>query len=89
VVCKQVIKAKWTTEYYVEADTIQLQHLAQTFIKYKIPQLNVDKQGNVFIYLADVETLALVKFANESELQKRSKEVKWVNVTSNWYKPKQ
>lgn len=84
----QVIKAKWTTEYNVETDTAKLQQLAQTFMKYKIPRLNVDKAGNVFVYLANVETLAFVRFINESELQKRSKETKWIKVKNNWYKPK-
>ena len=84
----QVIKAKWTlTEYYVDADTIKLQQLAQAFMKYEIPRLDVDEQGNVFIYLKDVETLALVRFANKSELLKRSKETKWIKVKDNWYKP--
>lgn len=84
----QVIKAKWTAEYYVEADTVKLQQLAQTFMKYKIPRLNVDAAGNVFIYLKDVETLALVRFANEDELLKRNKETKWIKVENNWYKPR-
>lgn len=84
----QVIKAKWTTEYNVEADTVKLQQLAQTFMKYKIPRLNVDTAGNVFIYLKDVETFALARFANENEMLKRSKEMKWIEVKENWYKPK-
>lgn len=83
----KVIKAKWTTEYYVDADTVKLQHLAQKFITYKIPRLNVDKEGNVFVYLKDVETLALVRFINEDELKKRSKEMRWIEVKDNWYKP--
>jgi len=83
----QVIETKWTLiENYVNADTIKLQKLAQTFMKYEIPRLNVDIQGNVFVYLADIETLALVQFINESELLKRSKETKWVNIKNNWYK---
>ena len=57
-------------------------------MKYEIPRLDVDEQGNVFIYLKDVETLALVRFVNESELMKRSKETKWIKVKDNWYKPK-
>ena len=84
----QVIKAKWMTESIVNADTLKLQQLAQTFMQYKIPRLNVDEQGNVFVYLKDVETLALARFANENELQKRNKEVKWINIKHNWYKPR-
>jgi hypothetical protein len=84
----QVIKAKWMTEYDVEADTLKLQQLAQTFMRYRIPRLDVDTAGNVFVYVKDVETLALVGFANENELQKRSKETKWINIKSNWYKPR-
>jgi hypothetical protein len=84
----QIIKTKWTlTEDYVNADTVQLQQLAQTFMKYEIPRLNVDKQGNVFVYLADVETLALVRFVNIDELLKYPKR-EWVNISNNWYKPK-
>lgn len=72
----------------VELDTIRLKHLAQTFMKYKIPRMDVDTAGNVFIYLKDVETLALVRFANEDELQKRNRESTWTKVknTDNWYK---
>ncbi len=84
----QVIKAGWMVEYDVKADTVKLQQLAQTFMQYKIPRLRVDGQENVFVYLKDVETLALVRFANENELQKRNKEIKWINIKHNWYKPK-
>ena len=77
------------TKYDVESDTLKLQHLAQTFMQYKIPRLKVDGQENVFVYLKDVETLALVRLANENELQKRSKEVKWINIKYNWYKPRE
>ena len=85
----QVIGAKWSlTKSYVNADTVKLQQLAQTFMRYKIPRLNVDEQGNVFVYLKDVETLALVRFANENELQKHSKEGNWINIKQNWYKPR-
>jgi len=57
-------------------------------MKYKIPRMDVDTAGNVFIYLKDVETLALVRFANEDELQKRNRESTWTKVknTDNWYK---
>lgn len=71
-----------------DIDTIKLQKLAQTFIKYEIPRIEVDIVGNVFVYLKDVETLALVRFFNESELQKRSQEMRWIKVKDNWYKPK-
>lgn len=85
----RIINAKWTlTKDSVNADTVKLQYLAQTFMQYKIPRLQVDEQGNVFVYLKDVETLALVRFANENELQKRSKEAKWINIKNNWYKPR-
>ncbi|MBP1629140.1 MAG: hypothetical protein H6Q15_33 [Bacteroidetes bacterium] len=84
----QVIKAKWTTEYSVEADTLKLEQLAQTFMKYTIPRLDVDNVGNVFVYLKDVETISLARFIDESELQKRSKETKWIKIKDNWYKPR-
>lgn len=85
----RIINAKWTlTKDSVNADTVKLQYLAQTFIQYKIPRLKVDEQENVFVYLKDVETLALVRFANENELQKRNKEIKWINIKHNWYKPR-
>ena len=85
----RIINAKWTlTKDSVNADTVKLQYLAQTFMQYKIPRLQVDEQGNVFVYLKDVETLALVRFANENELQKRNKEIKWINIKHNWYKPR-
>ena len=84
----QVLKTKWTTEYFVEADTTKLQQLEQEFIKYNIPLLRVDTLGNVFIYLKDAETLAMVKFTNESERLKRSKETKWIKIQGEWYKAK-
>jgi|LFRM01.2.fsa_nt_gb hypothetical protein len=87
----KVIDSKWTlTENYVDADTVKLQHLAQTFMKYDVPHLKVDTVGNVFIYLKDVETLALVRFANDNEMLKRSKEYTWKKIKNrdNWYKPK-
>lgn len=84
-----VIRTKWTlTENNVDADSVKLQQLAQAFVQYNIPRLEVDEQGNVFVYLKDVETLALVRFANEKELQKRSKEMHWINIKHNWYKPR-
>jgi hypothetical protein len=82
----KVIKAKWMTEYDVEADTLKLQHLAQTFIMYRIPRLDVDTAGNVFVYLKDVETLALVRFIDEKEKLKYPRE--WINIKDNWFKPK-
>jgi len=84
----QIIETKWTlTENYVDADTIKLQQLAQAFMKYKIPRLKVDEQGNVFVYLKDFETLALVRFENERELLKNPNK-KWKIIKGNWYKPK-
>jgi len=74
------------TEYYVNSDTIKLQQLAQIFMKYKIPRLNVDEHENVFVYLKDFETLALARFNDESEILKYPH--KWINVKDNWYKPK-
>lgn len=85
---RHTIKAKWITEYDDEADTLKLQQLAHSFIQYGIPRLNVDERGNVFIYLKDVETLALVRFINENESQKHYRDEKWINVKHNWYKPK-
>jgi hypothetical protein len=83
----QITEAKWMMKNNVNADTVQLKQLAQTFMKYEIPRLNVDKQENVFVYLADVETLALVRFVNIDELLKYPKQ-EWVNISNNWYKPK-
>jgi hypothetical protein len=68
------------------ADTVKLQQLAQKFIKYKISRLNVDKQGNVFIYMKNIETLTLVRFVDENELVKYPHK-KWNNIKGNWYKP--
>ncbi|HPU46384.1 MAG TPA: hypothetical protein PLQ91_01980 [Bacteroidales bacterium] len=85
----QIIEGKWTlAEHHVEADTLKLQQLAQTFMKYKIPGLYVDTAGNVFVYIKDFETMAFVRFANENERLKRSKEYTWKKIknTDNWYK---
>lgn len=83
----QAIESKLLrTTYYEDADIIRLQQLAHAFMKYKIPRLDVDEQGNVFVYLKDFETLALARFMNESELQKYPR--KWVRIKSNWYKLK-
>lgn len=83
----QIIETKWTlTENIVDADTVKLQQLIQTFIKYRIPRLNVDTSGNVFVYLKDNETLALARFINNSEFTKYNIEA-WRNIKGNWYKP--
>lgn len=85
----QVIGTKWTlTDNNVNADTVKLQQLAQAFMQYGIPRMEVDEQGNVFVYLKDVETLALAKFVNENELQKHNEKMNWINIKHNWYKPK-
>jgi hypothetical protein len=60
----QVIQSHWMTDYDVDADTLKLQQLAQALMRYGIPRLSVDEQDNVFVYLKDVETLALARFAN-------------------------
>jgi hypothetical protein len=84
----QVIRTRWEiTADRVITDTIKLQQLAQAFMKYEIPRLDVDEQGNVFVYLKDFETLGLSRFVNESELLKNPNK-KWKNIKSNWYKPK-
>lgn len=85
----QVVRFGFTQKkHHVVADTLKLQQLAQAFMKYEIPRLNVDEQGNVYVYLKDPGTLALVRFANEEELQKRSKETEWINIKHNWYRPR-
>ncbi len=84
----QIIEAHWMAEHHVEADALKLQQLALTFIKYRVPRLKVDTIGNVFVYMRDVETLALVRFVNKKELQKQDKEIKWVEIGHNWYKPR-
>ena len=84
----QIAETKWAlTENNVNADTVKLQQLALAFIKYEIPRLNVDKNGNVFVYLKDFETLALVRFIDNSEFFKRYCKA-YKNIKSNWYKPK-
>lgn len=57
-------------------------------MQYNISRLEVDEPGNVFVYLKDVEKLALVRFANENELQKRNKKENWIRIKHNWYKPR-
>jgi hypothetical protein len=75
------------TDKEVELDTIRLKHLAQTFMKYKIPRLHVDTAGNVFVYIKE-DAHSFVRFANENERLKRSKEYTWKKIknTDNWYK---
>lgn len=84
----QIIEAHWMTEPHVETDTLKLRQLALTFIKYRVPRLKVDTMENVFVYMRDVETLALVRFVNKKELQKQDKKIKWVEIGHNWYKPR-
>jgi hypothetical protein len=83
---RQLIQADWMTEPYVNADTVMLRHLSETFMNYKIVKLTVDTVSNVFVYLKDFETLGLVRFANENERQKSTR--KWRRVRGNWYKPR-
>lgn len=81
----QIIKTKWTlTENIVDADSVKLQQLIQTFIKYRIPRLNVDTAGNVFVYLKDCETLTLARFVGDNEFTKYNIEA-WKKIKNNWY----
>lgn len=84
----RVLNARWMVEYDVEADTINLQQLAQMFIEFSIPRLEVDKQGNVFVYLKDAETLTMIRFSNENGLRKQTNDGKWIRIRGCWYKPK-
>lgn len=93
---QQVIRAGWMGEGPIEADTLTLKKMAQCFLDYRIPRLDVDKQGNVFVYLRDVETLALVRFTDGSEIEKQNNkcdekgihywERKWKKVRGNRYR---
>lgn len=82
----RIIKTGWTWKKSKIADTIKLQRLAQAFIKYKIPRLDVDTAENVFVYIGDPETLALTRFADNNELLKHCD--MWKKFKGNWYKPK-
>ena len=85
----RIINAKWTlTEDSVNADTVKLQKLVQSFIKYEISRLDVDIEGNAFVYVKDVETIALARFVNDSKFLNRHNE-EWENIKGNWYKQKQ
>ncbi len=67
-------------------------------MKYGIPRLSVDEQENVFVYLKDVESLALVRFANEEEVEKMRIKYDaiephywkrcWKKARGNWYRYK-
>jgi len=82
----QIIETKWTlTENNVNADTVKLQQLAQAFMKYEIPRLNVDEDGNIFAYLKDIERFTLARFLNKSEMSKYTYK-NWISIKSNWYK---
>jgi hypothetical protein len=82
-----IIETKWTlSKKYVDADTVKLKRLVQAFIKYKIPRLYVDKKGNVFVYMDDLETLAMARFVRQNETLNYPKK-KWTNMKGNWYKP--
>ncbi len=94
----QVIQSHWMTDFDVDADTLKLQQLAQALMKYGIPRLSVDEQENVFVYLKDVESLALVRFANEEEVEKMRIKYDaiephywkrcWKKARGNWYRYK-
>jgi hypothetical protein len=70
-------------------DTNYIIGLTSKFLSYKISELEVDTIGNVRIDWYDYPELELVRFVNEEEMLKRSKETKWIKVKDNWYKPKQ
>ncbi len=85
----QIIRSRWTlTEDVVNVDTMMLQQLAISFIQYNISRLIVDDQGNVFVYLKDVENPSLARFINENELQKHNGESMWINIRHDWYIPR-
>lgn len=82
------IETKWSlSQDCVDLDTLLLQQLTQKFMKYDIPRLSIDENGNVFVYLVDFETLTMARFVNESELLKYHHQ-EWINIKNNWYKPK-
>ena len=82
-----VLDSKWTYGgREIDADTSKMQQLAQSFINYKIPRLFVDEAENVFVYLKDVETLAMTRIADSLHLPKTFN-YSWVKIKGNWYKP--
>lgn len=82
------IETKWSLSQDCGGlDTLLLQQLAQNFMKYNIPRLSIDENGNVFVYLVDFETLTMARFVNERELLKYFDQ-EWINIKNNWYKPK-
>lgn len=83
----QIIESILTIEEgFDKADLATLHELAQAFLKYQIPRLNVDNHGNAFIYLKDAETLALVQLMDTGEIMKKYNS--WNNIKGNWYRAK-
>lgn len=83
-----VLDSKWTYGgEEIDADISKMQQLAKVFINYKIPRLYVDEAGNVFVYLKDVESLAMIRITDSLHFPK-SFNHSWVRIRGNWYIPK-
>lgn len=67
-------------------DSIEFQQLIYSFFKYDIPRIDVDLNDNVYIYIKDFETLAMVRFTNGIEFTHEATEREWKKIKGNWYK---
>ena len=92
----RIIDAQWMTEYKNNADTLTLQQVAQSFVKYEISGLTVDGHGNVFLYLDNFEELSLARFDTDADIERmkaryddqRDWNKYWQMIRGNWYRYK-
>jgi hypothetical protein len=92
----RIVEAEWVTKHKNSVDTLTLQQVAQSFVKYEISGLEFDGQGNVFIYLDNFEELSLIRFDNDTEVERMKAryddqhdwERYWKRIRGNWYRSK-
>lgn len=72
---------------YTKEDSVRLAQLSKKFLSYKIARIEMDENGNLYVYLKNFEKYSLVKFANDIEFKKNRKSNGWKKIADSWYVP--
>lgn len=66
---------------------MKINQLVLLFMQFDVQRLEGDEQGNVYVYLNDINKMSLARLINENELHKKQREKEWVSFRNKWYKP--